>query len=96
MIRDEVLKLLRCVETKQPLQNVDDRMLQQLNEAISERRLSNRMDQPIDQPLTGALINQDRTVIYPIFDGIPVLIYEEAIRLTDFPEFCADQSDPHP
>ena len=77
----EALKLLRCVETQQPLALMADAALEQLNEAIAAARVVNRAGETLDRPLTGALINQEQSLCYPIFDGIPVLIGDEAVEL---------------
>lgn len=80
-MNDDVLKMLRCVETRQPLANIEDALLATLNEAISLQRIKNRAGQTIDRPLSGGLINEDQTLLYPVFDGIPVLIADAAIEM---------------
>ena len=76
----ETLKLLRCVSTGQPLSVLDDPSVEELNEAIVAGKVVNRAGETMTRPLSGALLNADRTLCYPIVDGIPVLIGDEAIE----------------
>lgn len=77
----ETLKLLRCVSTHQPLTELDDASVEQLNTAIAAGKVVNRAGETLKQPLSGALINADRSLCYPVLDGIPVLIGDEAVEL---------------
>lgn len=64
MISPELLTLLRCPLTMQPLRVAPPELLARL-----------------DVPLDAALVREDRAVVYPIRDGIPVLLPEEAIAV---------------
>ena len=55
-------------------------LIARLNEAIAAGELRNQGGQPVDNPLDGGLIREDSTLLYPIVDGIPVLLVDEAIR----------------
>lgn len=81
MISKELLDILVCPEHRTPLSMADDRLLAALNRAVDERRLKNRAGERVDKPLDGGLVRDDRAVVYPIIDGIPIMLIDEAIPL---------------
>ena len=44
-------------------------------------RLRNRGGQAVTQPIDEGLVREDGKVLYPIDDGIPVMLIEESIEL---------------
>ncbi|MGB8167876.1 MAG: Trm112 family protein [Chthoniobacteraceae bacterium] len=64
MINPDLLPLLRCPLSMQPLRLASAELLARL-----------------PQPLEAALVREDGAVVYPIRDGIPVLLPEEAINV---------------
>lgn len=68
MIPADLLQILRCPETRQPLAMASAEVLAQVNARLAE-------------PLIGGLVREDGRVFYPIRDEIPVLLAEEAILL---------------
>jgi uncharacterized protein YbaR (Trm112 family) len=43
--------------------------------------LHNLAGQSITQPVDGALVRKDKKLLYPIIDGIPVMLSDQAIPL---------------
>lgn len=80
-MRPEFVKMLRCPETRQPLTVADEETMRRLNVAISLGEIKNRCGQPVTKTLMAGLIREDKAVIYPIVDEIPILLAEEAISL---------------
>lgn len=79
MIDADLLKILCCPETRQPLSLADGSLLQQLNERIAAKTLVNRAGKPVSRPCDGGLLRKDGQFVYPICGGIPVLLMDEAI-----------------
>ena len=83
MIDDEVLKSLRCPDTRQELRVADRALLARLNQKIQSDGLSNRGGQPVKEMLDGGLVRTDGKFLYPIRGNIPVMLVDEAIPLSD-------------
>ena len=72
---------LVCPIDHSPLSDADNRLVARVNRAIAAGRVTNQVGRLVDQPLSGGLLRGDRILLYPIFDGIPVLLVDEAILL---------------
>lgn len=84
MIREQLLKMLVCPETRLPLVPADPELMNRLNQAITEGLLKNRGGQTVRGLLQGGLVREDRAVLYPVIDGIPVMLVDEGIPLAHF------------
>jgi uncharacterized protein YbaR (Trm112 family) len=80
-VSPELLEILVCPETKQPVALAPAALLDSLNEKIRAGTLRNRGGQPVSAELREALLREDGRVIYPVDDGIPVMLVEESIEL---------------
>ena len=81
MLDSKLLELLCCPETRQPLRAADPQLLEKLNQRIAAGGVLNRVGQAVGRRCAGGLIRGDGLYLYPIWDGIPVLLMEEAIPL---------------
>jgi len=81
MIDRETLKMLVCPKDHSPLSLADRRLTDRLNRAIAAGRIVNQAGRKVTEPISGALVRQDRAVLYPIVDDIPLLLADEAIPL---------------
>ena len=81
MLDPELLKILVCPETHQPLALADPQLVRQLNDRISAGTLKCRAGQPVQEAIDGGLIREDKRVLYAIRNDIPVMLIDEAIPL---------------
>ena len=77
----EFLKILVCPKTKKPLREATAEELAGVNQAIQQGQAQNDAGEKVEQPLESGLIPEEGNVIYPVQDGIPVLLTSEAIPL---------------
>ncbi|MBK8000148.1 MAG: hypothetical protein IPK15_15860 [Verrucomicrobia bacterium] len=79
MIDADLLKILCCPETRQPLTLAEGSLLQRLNDQIAKNSLLNRAGKPVTRPCDGGLLRKDGQFVYPICAGIPILLIDESI-----------------
>jgi uncharacterized protein YbaR (Trm112 family) len=77
----KLLDIVCCPVTRSSLELLPERELATLNELIAARRIKNREDAVVDTPLDEALVTRTGKLIYPIRDGIPLLLEEQAMPL---------------
>ena len=77
----KLLDFICCPVTRSSLELLPERELTQLNELIAGKRIRNREDTVVDAPVAEALVTRSGKLIYPIRDGVPLLLEEEAMAL---------------
>jgi uncharacterized protein YbaR (Trm112 family) len=80
-VSQELLEILVCPETKQPVSPASDELIARLNEQIEEGTLRNRGGGAVETTLTEGLLREDGKILYVVDDGIPVMLIEESIEL---------------
>ena len=71
-ISPELLAVLRCPESHQPLALAPAELLDSINRSRAEA-----------PPLEGGLLREDGTILYPIVDGFPILLVDQAVKVGD-------------
>ena len=79
MLRPEVLATLCCPEDRSALSLASDSLITEINTVIRGGRLRNRAGQIVEHRIDGGLMRAGGDVMYPIIEGIPVLVRDEAI-----------------
>jgi len=80
-IPDDLLEILICPESQQPLTHASPGILEALNEKIRAGELRNRGGAAVTKPLEAGLVREDGKRLYPVEDDIPVMLIEESIEL---------------
>jgi uncharacterized protein YbaR (Trm112 family) len=78
MIAPDLLEILRCPESRQPLAYASAEALAGLNARLP---VCNRAGEKIQTPILAGLVRVDQTLLYPIRDEIPILLVDESIFL---------------
>lgn len=79
MVDPALLAILCCPETHQPLTVAPAEVVESLNAKIVGGALKNRAGEALHEPIDGALIREDRKVLYVVRKGIPVMLIDQAI-----------------
>lgn len=79
MLDPELLDILVCPETRAALRMADDDLLRALNRAVTAGSVRNRRGETLTDPVTAGLVREDGAVLYPIRDGIPIMLIDEAV-----------------
>lgn len=81
MLNPELLALLRCPETHQMLTEATPEMIAKLNQAIGAGTAKNRGGEKVVDAVSGGLLREDKKFIYPIRNGLPILLIDAAFPL---------------
>ncbi len=82
MLDQELVEILACPETRQPVHLAEDELVSRTNAAIAAGTLKNREGQTVTEPIQAGLVRQDGAVVYPVRDDIPVMLIGEGIELS--------------
>ena len=81
-VHPELLEILVCPETKQPIAVAGADVLARINAEIDAGRLRNRGGETVKSRISEALVREDGRILYPVDDGIPVMLIDESIELS--------------
>lgn len=83
MISNELVEILVCPENRTPVHRADQALLDTLNESIRKGELKTREGELVLDLLEEGLIREDGAVLYPVREGIPIMLVSESIALAD-------------
>jgi uncharacterized protein YbaR (Trm112 family) len=76
-----LLSILCCPVTHKGLMMAKSDLIAKVNTAITAGSLENRDGQTLSGALKEALVTDDGKILYPVNDGIPVLLEGESVTL---------------
>ncbi|MEE8249068.1 MAG: Trm112 family protein [Gammaproteobacteria bacterium] len=77
-----LLDIICCPVTRLPMSAMSTATLAKLNGLIQEQKIRDRDDTVVTEELQEALVTDDGQIAYPVVDGIPVLLEERGISLS--------------
>jgi uncharacterized protein YbaR (Trm112 family) len=81
MVDSQLLEILVCPETKQPVRLADEDLLARLNAAIAEGSVATRGGEAVSDAVGEGLVREDNTFLYPVRDDIPIMLIDSAIPI---------------
>jgi uncharacterized protein YbaR (Trm112 family) len=81
MLNPELLAILRCPETHQTLANASREIVAALNQQISVGTAKNRGGEKVTEAINGGLLREDKKILYPIRNGLPILLIDAAFSV---------------
>lgn len=85
-IDGKLLEILCCPVTKSPVRKMTSAQLKSLNAEIGKGEVHNVAGETLAEALQEALITESGKTIYPVDDGIPVMLEEQGINTDQLPD----------
>jgi uncharacterized protein YbaR (Trm112 family) len=85
MVDPELIQILVCPDSKQLLEEAAADLVRRINVAVAAGTIRNRDGEVVREPLDGGLVREDGKFLYPVREGIPIMLIDEAIALGDIP-----------
>ena len=79
MIDKELLEILVCPETGEPLEEAGQEIIERLNELVETGTLVDRSGERVFEKIEGGLICRGGKYLYPVRENIPILLIESSI-----------------
>lgn len=80
-IHQELLSILICPKTKKPLRMATPGELQKVNDRIRAHQAKNAGGAEVKDALEEGLVPEGENLVYPVQQGIPILLIQEGIQL---------------
>lgn len=81
MVAAKLISLLRCPIDGAALELADESLVTRVNQAIEAGTARDRQDQKITAKIDAGLVGPGGKRLYPVRQGIPTLIADQAIEL---------------
>ncbi len=80
-INKELLDILCCPETKEPVALIDEAEATRINDAIKAGKVKTRGGEIVSETIGGGLLREDGKYLYAVLDDIPIMLIDEAIDM---------------
>jgi uncharacterized protein YbaR (Trm112 family) len=81
-IDTELVEILVCPETRQPVALAPSETLARVNAEIDAGRLRNRGGETLENHIQEGLLREDGRILYIIDDSIPIMLIDQSIELS--------------
>jgi uncharacterized protein YbaR (Trm112 family) len=81
MVDPQLLEILVCPDSRQAVREAPRALVDRVNAAIAGGGLVNRGGEAVREPIEGGLVREDQVWLYPVREGIPIMLIDEAIPL---------------
>ncbi|MDC0948035.1 Trm112 family protein [Gammaproteobacteria bacterium] len=85
-INARLLSILRCPTSGLAMRELSDQELRKLQQAIDQNQITDSPTAALESPLSAALITENSSTIYPVVDGVPVMLEDWALVNAHLPE----------
>jgi uncharacterized protein YbaR (Trm112 family) len=79
VVHEDLIKILVCPETHQPVKPAPAAVLAALKERVRRGTLKDKGGEPVERELEEGLVREDGRIVYPVIDGIPRMLVERGI-----------------
>ena len=79
----DLLEILACPETKEPVALADAGLVARVNAAIEAGSVKSRDGQDVTRTMDAGLLRQDGKALYPVRSGIPIMLIDESILVDE-------------
>jgi len=86
LIDDQLIDVLRCPHDYSSLSRAGQELVERVNRAIAAGQVNNLAGQEVTKTIDGGLVREAGDVMYLVVDGIPVMLPDEAIELSQVNE----------
>lgn len=81
-IDPQLLDILVCPESRQPVAMAGAEVLERLNAAVAAGSAVTRGGEQVGDAVSEGLLREDGRILYPVRDGIPIMLIDESIDVT--------------
>ncbi len=86
MIDDQLIDVLCCPADRSSVSLAETELVDRVNLGIAAGQVSNLAGQVVSQVIDGGLVRAAGDLMYLVIDGIPVMLPDEAIDLSQLEE----------
>ena len=84
MVDPQLLEILRCPQDHSQLSLANAELVARVNEQINAGALHTIGGQQVQKSIDGGMVRAAGDLMYPIVGGIPVMLADEAINISQF------------